>query len=254
MSELTDWVARVERERDEARAEVERLRASPLAVCVVDVEAAAKAWLTPGQKRADDLAAHFEEFTRAADPEALARAIREESDAWMVAGAANNRFDGAARAALAHLGIALAEPTGPRTVTGNEPWTDQDRKHGRHFVAPGAAGFQGPDHERHWLAEKPDGGWRAGLEALISQIEAWRAPPHVLPKDILAGHDDAISAARKLIRERALAEKPAAPAPGKFVLDVARVLAAYDAPSSIRKGLRSAVEEIARQLGAKEPQ
>ncbi len=44
-------------------------------------------------------------------------------------------------------------------------------------------------------------GWDAGLLALISQIEAWKVGKPPMPKDVVLGWDDAISAARKLIRD-----------------------------------------------------
>jgi hypothetical protein len=45
-------------------------------------------------------------------------------------------------------------------------------------------------------------GWDAGLLALISQIEAWRASPKKPPtKEVGLGWDDAIAVARRLMRD-----------------------------------------------------
>lgn len=76
--DVIDAARRVVAERDALKAEVERLRSAPPTVCTVDVESVAEevcAANYPGGISSDDALAILRKHTRAADPEALAKAI-----------------------------------------------------------------------------------------------------------------------------------------------------------------------------------
>lgn len=54
-----------------------------------------------------------------------------------------------------------------RTITNpREPWTDQDRKYGRHIDTPDVSCFQGPEYATHWLGDTDE-----GLEKVTAAVQ-----------------------------------------------------------------------------------